>query len=121
MKEIRETYIERMYELKKEKGYIRAIELARYMGVKPSSVTEMLQKLSKEGYVKYEKYRNVDLTEKGLKLAMELERKHNAIKKLFMHLGVSEDIANKDACLIEHIISDETAKKIMEFADSLKE
>ena len=119
MKEIREKYIERMYDLKREKGYIRAIDLARYIGVKPSSVTEMLQKLANEGYVKYEKYRNVDLTEKGLKLAMELERKHNAIKKLFTYIGVSEDIANKDACLIEHIISKETAKKIIEFADSL--
>ncbi len=119
MKEIREKYIERMYELKKEKGYIRAIDLARKLGVKPSSVTEMLQKLAKEGYVKYEKYRNVDLTDKGMELADMLERKHNAIKKLFMHLGVSEDIANKDACLIEHIISEETAKKIIEFADKL--
>ncbi len=118
MKEIRETYIERMYELKKKKGYIRAIDLARYMNVKPSSITEMLQKLSKEGYVKYEKYRNVDLTDKGLRLAKELEKKHNAIKKLFISLGVSEEIANKDACVIEHLISEETAKKIMEFADS---
>ena len=119
MKEIREKYIERMYELKKERGYIRAIDLARALGVKPSSVTEMLQKLAAEGYVKYEKYRNVDLTEKGLKLAESLERKHNAIKKLFMYLGVPEDTANRDACLIEHIISDETAKKIIEFADNL--
>ena len=119
MKEIREKYIERMYELKKKKGYIRAIDLARYMGVKPSSVTEMLQKLAREGYVNYEKYRNVDLTPKGLALAVELERKHEAIKKLFMHLGVDEETANRDACLIEHIISEETAKKIMEFVDNL--
>ncbi|NPA75279.1 MAG: metal-dependent transcriptional regulator [Euryarchaeota archaeon] len=119
MKEVREKYIERMYDLKREKGYIRSIDLARTLGVKPSSVTEMLQKLATEGYVKYERYRNVDLTEKGLALAKELERRHNAIKKLFMLIGVSEDTANKDACVIEHIISEETAKKIMEYADNL--
>ncbi len=119
MKEIREKYIERMYDLKREKGYIRAIDLARELGVKPSSVTEMLQKLAREGYVEYEKYRNVDLTEKGLELARELEKKHLAIKKLFMKLGVSEETANRDACVIEHIISEETAKKIMEYADTL--
>ncbi len=119
MKEIRETYIERMYELKKKKGYIRAIDLANYMNVKPSTVTEMLQKLANEGYVIYEKYRNVDLTDKGLKLAMELEKKHNAIRKLFLHMGVSYETANRDACVIEHLISEETAKKIIEYVNSL--
>ena len=119
MKEIRERYIERMYELKNEKGYIRAIDLARYMKVKPSSVTEMLQKLSAEGYVKYEKYRNIDLTNKGLELAKRLEKKHKAIEKLFLYIGVSEEKATEDACLIEHILSEETATKIIEFADTL--
>ena len=117
MKEVRERYIEVMYELKTEKGYIRAIDLARRLDVKPSSVTEMLQKLAVEGYVRYEKYRNIDLTKLGLVLARSLEKKHNAIRKLFVSLGVPEEVANKDACLIEHIISDDTAKKIMEYAN----
>ncbi len=119
MKEIREKYIERIYEIKNKKGYIRAIDLARELNVKPSSVTEMLQKLSEEGYIKYEKYRVLDLTEKGLNLAKTLEKTHQAIKKLLVHIGVDESIADKDACLIEHILSKESIEKIKSFVETL--
>ncbi len=119
MKESRETYIERMYDLKKKKGYIRTVDLARMLKVKPSSVTEMLQKLAKEGFVIYEKYRNVDLTPKGIQLAKKLEERHNAIKKLLVYVGVDEKIADEDACRIEHVISRSTAERIIEFAKKL--
>ncbi len=119
MQEIREKYIERIYELKQKKGYVRATDLASLLNVKPSSVTEMLQKLAKEGYVHYEKYRVVDLTEKGLELALNLERRHQAIKKLLMHLGVSEGTADRDACVVEHILSEESIKKIQEFVEKI--
>ncbi len=119
MQEVRETYIERIYELKQRKGYVRATDLASILNVKPSTVTEMLQKLSKEGYVHYEKYRVVDLTPKGLELAQQLEKRHQAIKKLLMYIGVSEEIADKDACIIEHIISKESIEKIQDFAKKI--
>ncbi len=120
MQEIRETYIERIYELKNKKGYVKTVDLAKVLDVKPSSVTEMLQKLADEGYVIYEKYRKIDLTEKGLNLARALERRHRAIKKLLMYIGVSEEIADKDACVIEHVLSKESVDKIIEFADKIK-
>ncbi len=119
MKMNRETYIERIYELKMEKGYIRAVDLAKFLNVKPSSVTEMLRKLSDEGLVIYEKYRMIDLTPKGMQLAKSLEERHKAIKKLLVHLGVDESIADQDACKIEHVISGSTAEKIIEFSKEL--
>ena len=119
VKQNRETYIERMYELKKEKGYIRAVDLAKIMGVKPSSVTEMLRKLSGEGLVIYEKYRIIDLTPKGVELAKKLEERHRAIRKLLVYVGVDEKTADEDACKIEHVISKNTAKKIIEFSQKL--
>jgi len=121
MQEIRETYVERIYELKKRKGYVKAIDLARELDVKPSSVTEMLQKLSNEGYVVYEKYRRIDLTPKGEELAKSLERRHRAIKKLLMHLGVSEDTADRDACIVEHLLSSESVERIIEFVENLED
>ncbi len=119
MQEIRETYIERIYELKNEKGYVKTVDLAKLLNVKPSSVTEMLQKLSDEGYVIYEKYKRIDLTEKGVKLAKSLEMRHEAIKKLLMHIGVSEEIADKDACVIEHVLSKESIERIIEYTQSI--
>jgi DtxR family Mn-dependent transcriptional regulator len=119
MQEIRETYIERIYELKNKYGYVKTVDLAKVLNVSPSSVTEMLQKLSNEGYVIYEKYRKIDLTQKGLKLAKSLEKRHNAIKKLLIYLGVSEEIADKDACVIEHVLSKESVDKIIEFTKNL--
>ncbi len=119
MQDIRETYIERIYELKNKKGYIKTVDLAKELNVKPSSVTEMLQKLAAEGYIIYEKYRRIDLTEKGLKLAKNLEKRHEAIKKLLMYVGVDEETADRDACIIEHIISKESIEKIMEFTKEL--
>ncbi len=120
MQEIRETYIERIYELKNKKGYVKTVDLAKVLDVKPSSVTEMLQKLAEEGYVIYEKYKRIDLTDKGLELAKSLERRHKAIKKLLMYIGVSEEIADKDACIIEHVLSKESVDKIIKFADKIK-
>jgi DtxR family Mn-dependent transcriptional regulator len=76
MRDIRETYIERIYELKNKKGYVKTVDLANELNVKPSSVTEMLQKLANEGYIIYEKYRRIDLTDKGLELAKALEKRH---------------------------------------------
>ncbi|MCD6370710.1 MAG: metal-dependent transcriptional regulator [Thermoplasmata archaeon] len=119
MQEIREKYIERIYELKQKNGYVRATDLAKLLKVKPPSVTEMLQKLSKEGYVLYEKYRVVDLTPKGMELAKKLEKRHRAIKKVFMYFGVDEETADKDACVVEHILSEETIEKIQKFAEKI--
>jgi len=119
MQDIRETYIERIYELKNKKGYVKAVDLANMLDVKPSSVTEMLQKLANEGYIVYEKYRKIDLTDKGLELAENLERRHQAIKKLLMYVGVDEDTADKDACVIEHVISEKSVKRIMEFTKDM--
>jgi DtxR family Mn-dependent transcriptional regulator len=119
MRDIRETYIERIYELKNKKGYVKTVDLANELNVKPSSVTEMLQKLANEGYIIYEKYRRIDLTDKGLELAKALEKRHEAIKKLLMYVGVDEETADKDACVIEHIISEESIEKIMEFTKNL--
>jgi len=119
MQDIRETYIERIYELKNKKGYVKTVDLAKELNVKPSSVTEMLQKLANEGYIVYEKYRRIDLTDKGLELAKKLEKRHEAIKKLLIYIGVDEKTADKDACIIEHIISEESIRKIMEFTKNM--
>jgi len=59
-----EDYLETLFRLTQEKGYIKAVDLAETLKVQPSSVTRMLQKLHREGFIQYHKYRHTELTEK---------------------------------------------------------
>ena len=80
------------------------------------SVTEAVRKLSKKGLVNFEKYGYITLTKKGEKLAENLETYHKTFEKFFRDiLGVNPEIASKDACRIEHIISEETFRKLIKF------
>ncbi len=115
MREVWEKYLETIYELKMEKGYVKPVDIAQRLGIKPSSVTEMLQKLARKGFIHYEKYRLVDLTEIGLEIAERLEERHLALKELLLYIGVSEETADRDACEMEHILSTETIEKVKEF------
>ncbi|MFW6030128.1 MAG: MarR family transcriptional regulator, partial [Halanaerobiales bacterium] len=62
-----EDYLEMIYRIDQEKGYIRAVDLADALNLQAPSVTKMIQKLDETGFVNYEKYRNISLTERGKK------------------------------------------------------
>ena len=110
-----EDYIEVIYEVEKVFGYARPSDIAAILGVKASSVTDMLKKLEKKNYVVYEKYRFVRLTEKGKTIARELSRKHEFLMEFLMSLGVDKDRANIEAELLEHFLSSETIEKLRKF------
>jgi DtxR family Mn-dependent transcriptional regulator len=112
-----ESYIETIDSLIRQHGYARVTEIAATLNVKPPSVTNMLQKLDNQKYVKYKRYRGVILTSKGKTLANKLERRHQALRKFLIMIGVSEENANKDACEIEHIINYETMTKLAKFVE----
>ena len=111
-----EEYLEAMYLLKMKKGIIRVKDLAKLLKVKPSSVVEYLDKLHKKGLVHYEKHELISLTEKGIQLAEKIYKKHLALKEfLMLLLKIPEDIAEKDACNMEHGLHKETLEKIVSF------
>ena len=112
-----EEYLEVIYEIVKKKGYARAKDLVNAMNVSPSTVTEMVQKMDKEGYVNYEKYGGVTLTEKGRKLVEKLAKKHKTLKNFFVLIGVDEEVAEEDACRIEHVASDGTTDALTKFVE----
>ncbi|MCP8323207.1 MAG: metal-dependent transcriptional regulator [Candidatus Methylarchaceae archaeon HK02M2] len=116
-----ETYLERIYELTKDKGYTNVVDIATVLKVKPPSVTEMLQKLQKHKLVNYKRYRGVTLTQKGKVYAKKLEQRHETIRKFLEILGVDETIADVDACEIEHIIHHETIEKLIKFLKFIQE
>lgn len=100
-----EDYIEQIYNLIHKKGYARVTDIAEALEVHPSSVTKMVQKLDKDGYVHYEKYRGFILTEKGTKVGERLVFRHDLLEDFLEIIGVDEDKIYDDVEGIEHHLS----------------
>ncbi len=110
-----ENYIEQILVLSKDADGARVTDIAIGLSVSKASVAEIIKKLVVEGLVTHERYKNVYLTKKGVKLAEKVFEKHSAIEKFLReYLGVSAKNADEEACKIEHIISDETYGKILD-------
>jgi len=115
-----EDYLEAIYELICEKGYARASEIAQRLNVRTPSVTEMVQKLDEDGLLIYEKYKGITLTSDGQKIAKSVSKRHNLLFDLLTTLGVDEEIANRDACGIEHCLNPESVEAITRLLTQLK-
>jgi Mn-dependent DtxR family transcriptional regulator len=116
-----EDYLEVIYELLKEKGYVKSKDISKILNVKASTVTIMLKTLAEKKLINYEKYGGITLTEEGVKKAEEISRKHKIIIDFLLLLGIDEKQANLEAEGIEHIISDETLRKIEKLYNLIKE
>lgn len=112
-----EEYIEIIHVLEKEFGRAQTGMIASQMGVKPPSITEMLQKLEREGLIQYESYNGAILTATGNKLAQELMQRHRILADLLEILGIDRDLAEEDACRIEHHVSPETLQRLELFVE----
>ncbi len=111
-----EDYLEAIYVLSKEKEIVRVKDIAEFLSVKPPSVTGALKKLLSYGYIEHLPYGGVVLKPKGKKIGKETWEKHKLIFTFLNNiLGVSKENAFKEACLIEHCISNETKEKIEQF------
>ena len=115
-----EDYLEVIYELVQEKGYATTVDISSYLNVSSPSVTKMMQKLDETGYLKYEKYRGIKLTNEGIRIARNIRNRHGLLAEFFMIIGVDEETANNDAEGIEHHLHPETMRKLEEFINELK-
>ena len=114
-----QNYLELIYELSLDGKKARVSDIAKQLGVSKPSVNNAVVVLAKDGYVDYEKYADIKLTDKGRKTAEFICSKHQTIKQLFIEvLNIDEKIADTDACLIEHVISDESIKAMQEFMEN---
>ena len=116
----REDYLEIISELVDLKGYATTLDISRYMNVSPPSVTKMLQKLDEGGYLEYEKYHGINLTEKGNKVAHSIRQKHDILLEFFEILGVGNETANQDAEGVEHHLNPKTIRQLRKFITFLK-
>jgi Mn-dependent DtxR family transcriptional regulator len=116
-----EDYLEVIYRLENETKYVRVSDIAKKLDIRPSSVTEMIQKLQQEDFVTHELYGPVNLTEKGILRAKHVNTRHNILKTFLRLLGVKESIADTDACEIEHVIHPETITRLASWCNFIQQ
>ena len=107
-----EDYLEAVYMLIAEDRPAQVRDVARMLAVKMPSVVKAIHELKKLGLVTQKPYANIELTVKGSRVAKHVLNRHTLIRDFLMKLGVSRRIADKDACLMEHILSAETIDRI---------
>lgn len=111
-----EDYLEAIYFLNQTNDGVRVTDIAFELGFSKPSVNRAINILKEQGLVVHEHYGMLMLTEKGLEIAENVAQRHYLLKKFLKDIiGVTEKIAEADACLIEHYLSDETIEKISEY------
>lgn len=116
-----EDYLETMLILQEEHGYIRSVDIARYLGVTKPSVSYACKKLRESGYINMEANGPITLAPAGYKIAKRIYERHKALTAFLENLGVSTEQAEEDACEIEHVISHETYVAICNFVNEGKD
>jgi DtxR family Mn-dependent transcriptional regulator len=114
----KEDYLSVIYKSADSKGVIKANQIAEQLNISSAAVTDMLRKLSKEGYVEYKRYKGTKLTNSGEDYARNMVRRHR-IWELFLHqiVGLPWDKVHDEAHNLEHSASDELINKLEEMLD----
>lgn len=110
-----EDYLEKILMLQEKLGYARSVDVADELGVTKPSVSVAMKRLRENGYIVFGKENHIILTEKGRDIAERIYDRHKVLTKFFETLGVQASIAAKDACLIEHVISEESYGAVVRF------
>ena len=115
IQESAEDYLESILIISEQKEYVRAIDIVNHLGISKPSVSVYLKNLRENGYVNIDDKGHLSLTDTGLSIAEKIYERHKILSSLLKSLGVNEEIALKDACKIEHDLSDETFAAIKEY------
>ena len=117
-----QRYIDEIYNISRQKkgGWVSNKELAENMNVKPASVTGMLKKLKESNLIKWETRKSIRLTDKGKKVALQLNKTHSLLRDFFEKiLKIKDDtLIEKLACEIEHHITHDVQDSLKNFLDT---
>lgn len=117
-----EDYLEAIYILKEKKGFTRVSEIAGFLNVKMPSVNSALKILVDKGFVSHKNYGYVTLTDKGEKEARKIYSRHIILKRFLTDvLGVEDNLAEEDACRLEHHISQKSLEKLLNYVEKILE
>jgi DtxR family Mn-dependent transcriptional regulator len=107
-----EDYLE-MVSFLADEGEVRVTDIASRLEVSKPSVLTALKVLEEQGLIEHERYRTVHLTQKGMVQAAEIRDRHSFLTSFLQDIvGVGAETAEKDACKMEHLLSEETLKKM---------
>jgi len=116
-----EDYLEAIFRAIAQKGIARAGEIGRRLGVHKSTVTAALRGLADKGLVNYTPYEPVTLTPTGRRVAVEVDRRHEAIRRFLVDvLAVEPQAADANACRMEHAMDPDVADRLLRFMDFVK-
>lgn len=107
-----EDYLEAILILSKQKGVVRSVDVANHMEFSKPSVSRAVGNLKADGYLDMHPDGELVLTEKGRAAAETVYERHTVISGLLTALGVGSAVAAQDACLIEHVVSEETFARL---------
>ncbi len=110
-----EDYLEKILMLQERQGYARSVDIANELKVTKPSVSVAMKRLREEEFIEMDKESHPILTDKGREVAARIYDRHKVLSAFFRELGVSEETAAADACLVEHVLSEETYAAICRF------
>jgi len=115
MHESAENYLETILVLQNRLGEVRSVDIVNELEFTRPSVSVAMKKLRESGQITMDRDGYIKLTESGLKTAQRMYERHTLLTGFLTSLGVDEETAAKDACRIEHVISEESFEKILDF------
>lgn len=115
MNESKEMYLETILMLTNKIGKVKSIDIVREMNFSKPTVSVAMKKLKNENYINIDEQGYITLTSSGKKIAEMICERHEVLTNLLIKIGVSHDIAEQDACKIEHNLSEESFAKIKEY------
>ena len=116
-----ENYLEAILMISEKQQDVHAIDIVNVLNFSKPSVSIMLKKLKDENYIDIDEHSHITLTKAGLEIANKIYERHKILTQLLLDLGVSEEIAEDDACKIEHDLSIETFDAIKKARINLHE
>lgn len=113
-----EDYLEAVFVLANQKGSVRITDIAEFLGVSKPSVNRAVNTLTQNGFLEHITYGDIVITPAGESYAANVLHRHKLIKQFLVDkLGVDEDVAEKDACQMEHVMSPVTIDKLYEYLE----
>lgn len=113
-----EDYLESILKLQQQGKAVRSIDVVADLGYSKPSVSVGMKRLRESGYITMDKGGVITLTPSGQAVAERIISRHRTLTEFFIRLGVDPGVAERDACKVEHDLSDETFEKLLAHAEN---